>query len=257
MHHRLAADLEGLGQHGRGEGDDIGAARCLALIIRQPLPPGLPRRVADLLNGPCAEGHGSRGIRDVFGEALRAGRRLEPQLVAGLQVQRFGGVGTAGLAAHRPAVEAAPLIGAGLERRHRGHVRRRRAVLEILCQERPQHVLAEPARGVAAEAQIPQAAALIDGLAVIPRPQHQLDHAAVHVPGLDGLVHGDCTVAVLGIPQTVNQHYRDLERLCGKELVDGLVAPEGVVVRMRHELVPEADLLHTMAAPQLAGGARL
>src|ERR1017187_6288281 len=97
-----------------------------------------------------------------------------------------------------------PLIGAGLECRHCGDIRRGRPVLEILRQERPQHVLAEPARSVATEAQIPQAAALIDRLAVVPRPQNQLDHAAVHVLGLDCLVHSNGAVAVLGIPQTVN-----------------------------------------------------
>ena len=254
VHIRLATDPEGFGQHGRGEGDHIGAARCLALIIGQPLSPRLPRRIADLLNGPRAKGHRTRWIRDVFGEGLGTARCLEPQILSRLQVKRSRGVSAAGLAAHRPMIEAAPLIGAGLERRHRRDVRRGRAVLEVLRQERPQDVFAEPARGVAAETQVPEAASLADGLAVIPRPQYQLDHAARHILGLDCLIHSDRTVAVLSIPQTVNQHDRDFERQRGKKLVHGLVAPERIVVWMRDDFVPEADLLHATAAPHLAGG---
>ena len=154
MHHRLAADLQRLGQHCGGEGEDIGAARCLALIVGEPLRPGLPRSVADLLNGAGAIRHRLRGIGDVLGEGASRGRRLEAQLVARLQVQRLRRVCAAALATQRPAVEAPPLIGAGLKRGHRGHIRGGRAVLQVLRQERPQHVFAKPGGGVAAEAQM-------------------------------------------------------------------------------------------------------
>src|ERR1700724_1186172 len=117
MHARSAADFQGSRQRPRGEGEHVGSTRGLSLIIDQPLLPGLSRVIADRLNGSSAEGDGVGGIRDVFG-IWGAGRgHAKTKLAIRLQVQRASLGETPALAGYRPAIEPAPLIGAGLEGR--------------------------------------------------------------------------------------------------------------------------------------------
>ena len=56
---------------------------------------------------------------------------------------------------------------AGLERRDRRDVHGRRPVLQIVIEKRPQHVLPEPQRGIAAELQRAEGASLVDLLTVV------------------------------------------------------------------------------------------
>src|SRR5437764_410663 len=60
-------------------------------------------------------------------------------------------------------------------------------------------------------------------------------------------------VDVFLVPQAVDQHHGRFQRPRRQQLVHGLVAPEGVVARMFGELPPEAQLIETPSAAQLAG----
>ena len=91
----------------------------------------------------------------------------------------------------------------------------------------------------------------------MPRAHHQKHLVVVGVLRLDRLVDGDGAVDVLLIPEAVDQHHRNGQRLRGELLVDRLIAPEGVVGRMLENLAPEADLLEAAPASQLARRSRL
>ena len=131
----------------------------------------------------------------------------------------------------------------------------RRAVLQILGEERRQDVAPELQRGVGVEADRAERAAVMDLLPVIPRAQHQEDLVVGRVLRLDRLVDRGRAVHVLLVPEAGDQHHRHGQRLRGQHLVHRLLLPEGVVGGMLQQLAPEAELLHAVPAAQLAGGA--
>ena len=256
---RLAADLDGRGQHLGHEGQHVRPARGLALVVHEPQGPGQALvLVADGLDGPRAEGHRLGGVRHVLVEGrIASGGRGESRLEPRAQVQRGGLDRASAGAAGRPRRQAPPGVGARLERADGRDVAARRAVLEVPGQERGQDLAAEEEGGVAIEAQRAERAPVGDLLAVVPRAEHQEHAVVVRVLGLEGLVDGDGAVDVLLVPQAVHEHHRDTERPRAQQLVHGLVAPEGVVGRVLQDLAPEAHLLQAVAAPHLprrAGG---
>src|SRR5262249_39109832 len=131
------------------------------------------------------------------------------------------------------------------------------AVLQILSEKRRKDLLAEIKRGVAAELDGPQRAAVSNHLAMMPRADDEEDLVVRAVLRLDRLVDGGSAVDVFLVPEAMDQHHRRFQRLFGEQLVNGLVLPEGVVSRMLDELVPEAELIQAAAATQLAGRDRL
>jgi hypothetical protein len=90
---------------------------------------------------------------------------------------------------------------------------------------------------------------------VAPRPQDQEDPVVGDVLGLDRPVDGERAVDVLLVEQAVDDHHRHAERLGGEHAIDGLVAPEGVVARVRQDLAPEADLLEPALTAERPRGA--
>ena len=184
--------------------------------------------------------------------------RFESRFVSGLEIQRRGTGCAASGAPDGPRLQPQPTVRAGLERRHRSDVHCRRVVLQIVIQKRPQHVLAEPERGVTAEAQI------------APRelPSSNLPGRDTRAPSPGKPCCCSCpsarwpcrqpgSVDVFLIPEPVHEHDRHVQRLPCQNFVHGLIAPEGIVARMLDQLAPEADLIHTMTPPQLPGRARL
>ena len=69
---------------------DVGASRRLALVVDQPVRPGIAGSVAHGLNGPRAERHRLGGIGDVFVEwpRRRTVGAVEAQLQAGAEIER-------------------------------------------------------------------------------------------------------------------------------------------------------------------------
>src|SRR6185295_1765284 len=150
----------------------------------------------------------------------------------GGQVQRRGTDGAAARTSRGPGGQAAPRVGARLERGDGRDVGLGRAVLEVLVQERPQHLAPEPGRGVAAEPYGAQRAAVRDFLAVVPRSEDEEHLVVAGVLWLDRLVDGGRAVDVLLVPEAVDQHHRHLQGQRGQDLVHGLVTPEGVIARV-------------------------
>ena len=127
-----------------------------------------------------------------------------PELAVGVQIERRRVPLSISRRIRRPAMEAAARClcrsRTPSQARHRLPVRR------------PSDSVPERARGssrrkysagVAAEAHRPERTAVIDLLAVIPRPQHQKHFVAVGVLRLDRLVHSDGAIDVLLVPETV------------------------------------------------------
>ena len=185
----LAADLHGFGQHLRGEGHDVGAAGGFALVVDQPLGPRESVAVAHRLMGAGAIRDRLRRVGDVFLECSVAGfRGGEVELEAGVEVQRGqANLVIAGVAGG-PGRQLTPGVGAGLEGGDGGHVRLAGPVLQVLGQERPQDFAAKVERGVAAEFQGAQAAAVVDHLAVMPGADDQEHLVVVRVLRFEGLI---------------------------------------------------------------------
>ncbi len=77
----------------------------------------------------------------------------------------------------------------------------------------------------------------------------------VRVLGFDGAIDGQRSIDILLVPQPADQQDRHLQRLGAHHLVHGLLLPERVVGRMLRQLPPEADLVHAVGRPQIAGRA--
>ena len=138
----------------------------------------------------------------------------------------------AALATKRPRGQLPPDVRPGFKRRHGSDVRRRRVILQIMIEKRSQNLLAKIESRIAVEFQRPKFAAIANLLAVMPGTHHQKHFVVLRVLRLDRFIHRDRTVDVFLIPETVDQHYRHLERFLCQELVDGVRAPECVVLRM-------------------------
>ena len=253
MHDGLAADFQRSRQRIGRERQHVGATGSLALVIHQPLLPGLAGIVADRLDGPSTKRHRLRRISDVFGKGIARRGFVKAEFVTRLKIQPATGVGAPALAHERPAIEPAPLIRAGLEGGDRSKVRLGRTVLEILCKERAQHLLAKILGGVASETDLTEGAALLDLLAVIPGTHDQLHHVTARIFRFDGCINRDCPVAVFLVPQAVHQHHRYPQRLRCEHLVHCLLAPKRIVRRMSEDLVPKAELLHAITVRQFPG----
>src|SRR5664279_708714 len=122
-----------------------------------------------------------------------------------------------------------------------------------MVKEWPQHVLAKPGAGVAAEADGAEGVSGLDLLPMVPGTEDHEYLVVGGVEGLDGLVDGDRAVDVFLVPEAVDEQDRNLEGLLGEDLVDGLIAPECVVGGVLENLLPEAHLLEAVAAAEFTG----
>src|SRR5207302_6000064 len=135
-----------------------------------------------------------------FTSRLSGPGRLRAQLQTGAQVKRRHLARFALRCVRRPGGIAAPRVGASLERGDRGEVGLRSAVLQILSEKRRQDLLAEIERGVAAELDGPQRAAVADHLAMMPRADDEEDLVVRDILRLDRLVDGRGAVDVFLVP---------------------------------------------------------
>src|SRR5262249_46500130 len=55
------------------------------------------------------------------------------------------------------------------------------------------------------------------------------------------------------IPEAVDQHHWNFQRLCCKYFVDGLIMPKGVIAGVFEDLSPETYLFESSTAAKLAG----
>ena len=181
--------------------EHVGARGSVTLVVDQPLAPagilgaGRQRR-------PLAIRHRLRRIGDVFVVALAAGRgRIEAEPAAGQQEQRARFLRAAVAADLRPGIVLAPLVGARLVDQH-ARRRRARCILQIVIEERLHHRAAEPASGVAFELDRADAAAFAPALAVIPRPEHEVQPLAARILRCERLEQRRAAVDVFLIEQS-------------------------------------------------------
>src|SRR6185503_9987624 len=101
-----------------------------------------------------------------------------------------------------------------------------------MIQERPEYHSAKILSGVAAKLYRSQLPAVEDLLAVVPWPHNQKDLVIAGVLWLYRLINGRGSIDVFLVPETVNQHYRNLNGLRAKNLVHRLVTPKRIVGRV-------------------------
>src|SRR5882672_49388 len=109
-----------------------------------------------------------------------------------------------GRAAARPTGQREPTIRAGLEGSDGGYGHRRGIVLEIMIQERAQHVQPEVLGRVAAKADLPDGAAVEPFLVMEPRSDDQIKIGIRGLPRLERFIESDIAVNILLVPQAVH-----------------------------------------------------
>ncbi len=145
-----------------------------------------------------------------------------------------------------------PLIRPGFKSSHGGDVSFWRAVFKVVIEKRPQYFTSKRERRVAVELDRAERAALANLLTVMPWSKHEIHLVVVRILRFDRLVYRDVAVDVFLVPKTVYQHHRNFEWLPGENLIDGLIAPVSVVIRMLEDLAPEADLVESATAAEFA-----
>src|SRR5277367_4466081 len=124
-----------------------------------------------------------------------------------------------------------------------------------MVKERPQQVLAEVLRRIAAETDLSNGAAVETLLVMKPGADDQINVRGIGLLGFECLVQRDIAVDVFLIPEAMDEHRWYGDVLLGQDLVQGLVLPEFIVGRMAHQLGREAYLLKTVTPRHLAGRA--
>src|SRR2546430_2221585 len=114
-----------------------------------------------------------------------------------------------------------------------------------MIEKRSQNVLTKIQRGVAMKLQSAERATVGDLLTVMPWTHHQKHFVIVRVLRFDRFVNRDRSIDVFLIPETVDQHHRNLQRLFRQKFVDCLLSPKRIVARMFQQLSPEASLFQS------------
>src|SRR6266496_1597113 len=123
-----------------------------------------------------------------------------------------------------------------------------------MIQKRAEDLLAKIEASIAGEFQRPQSAAVPDFLTVMPWAHHQKYLVVACVLWLDRFVECECAVDVFLVPKAVDEHYRNFERVRGKNLVHGLLLPPRIVTRMLEQFAPESDLFDPVPTTEFSGG---
>src|SRR5207237_6160084 len=103
------------------------------------------------------------------------------------EIKRLGVYGTAIRTSRWPRRKALPFIGPSLKCTDRRHIGFRRSILQILVQKWPKNVLPEIQCRVVVEPQSTERAAVVDLLAVMPRPHDQKNLSLFVSLGLSAL----------------------------------------------------------------------
>src|SRR6185369_4690526 len=172
-----------------------------------------------------------------------------------IQIERRRLQVAAAFAAFGPRRQAMLGVGSGLERRHRCDIGLRRSIFKILIEKWTKDLFAKRQRRIAIELDSPERAAVANLLTVMPWAKDEKHLVVLSILRLDLFVHGDVAVDVFLVPQTVDQHHWNLQRLGRENLVDRLIAPVSVVTRMLEYFAPEAYLFEAAPPPQLTGRA--
>lgn len=147
------------------------------------------------------------------------------------------------------------MVLAGVVDEHRRRGGFRRAIDQVLVEERAQHIVAELPRGIAIEVQRTQRAAVVIDLAVPPRPHHQVVERVALVARLHRRIAVDGAPHVFLIPQALQPHRGHLQRRARHHLVQRLLLPEAVVGGVFGEFVPPRQLFQTRRLGEVTGRA--
>ncbi len=162
------------------------------------------------------------------------------------EVERLHRRRAAGRARQRPALEPIPAVLAGVVDEDRRGLDARRALLQVLVEERLQHVAAELQRGVAIPLQRAERGAVVVHLAVAPRSHHQVVAIVGAILRLDLQPRLDRAPHVLLVPQALDPHGRHGQRLLRHHPDEVLALPEGVVGRVLAQLPPGHELIEAV-----------
>nr|GEU28205.1 hypothetical protein [Tanacetum cinerariifolium] len=255
VHHGRAGDAQRRLQRSGHVGQHVGAVRVAALVAHQPW---RPHTAVGHAHRARHERHRLGRIGHVF--VVRAtGRgvlgRVEAEAEAGLQIHRFQRRGATVGARQRPLFQALPAVDARLIEQHRRRIGLRRAVLQVLVEERHHVVAPELERRIARELERAQVRAVVIDAAVAPRAHHQVIPVIGLILRLHCRVRGVGAVDILLVPVADHCHGGYLERLFGQDLVERLVLPVAVVGGMLEQLAREIEPVEAELPGVVAGRA--
>ena len=87
----------------------------------------------------------------------------------------------------------------------------------------------------------------------MPWAQHKKQFIVVRVSCFKRFIDCGRAVNILLIPQAVDQHGGDFQRLSGENSIHRLFLPPGIVTRMIEKFAPEAGLFEPMTTAKFAG----
>ena len=145
------------------------------------------------------------------------------------------------------------MVLAGVIDQHLRRSRLRRIALQILIEERPQHIAPELGGCISIPTQRPKHVAFRIYLTVPPRAHHQI--VMVDLTGLlQCQIAVDCTPHVLLVPKPLKPHGWNGSRALRNEPIEGLSLPEGVVRRMLNDFLGPRQLVQSVLPSKVSGG---
>src|SRR5215469_4184224 len=113
----------------------------------------------------------------------------------------------------------------------------------MLSQKWRQNIFAEIAAGITAEFKRAERTGIVNFLPVMPWPHHQEQFVVVRVFRLESSVDRGGSVDVFLVPQAVDEHGWDFQRLRREDFVHCLLLPPRIVAGMLQQFAPESNLL--------------
>ena len=143
------------------------------------------------------------------------------------------------------------MVLAGVVDEYRRRIGLRRSILQVLIEERFEHVAAELERCVAVPFQRSQSRAVVVHTAVAPRAH---DQEVLCIPGVlrfGGQIAVNGAPHVFLIPQSLNPHCGNIQGLRSHDFVEGLRLPKHVVGGMLGNLAPPWQLIEACRAGKI------
>ena len=229
-------------------------AQHIRPVIDEPLIQELPHLPLGALvggaYGSSGVRHGVCRIRDVLvkrvGRSLGRWREGEHPTGAQVELRRRDSL------VRRPLVERPPLVHAGNEDLRLRALRHRLAVQPV-PQPAGQNGLAKIGTRIAAEIDVSELSPRPAGAAVVPRADHQIV-AVLGVAPFQELIDLERSIEVLLIPPAGD--VQDRNGRLGQMGGEGLLVPERVPIRVRHEVIPARQLAMEVAVVDIGKGSQ-
>ena len=125
-----------------------------------------------------------------------------------------------------------------------------------MIEKRFQDIAAKLQGGVAVPLERAKRTAIVVHAAVAPRTHHEIVHVIVAIFRLDGEVTVDRAPHVLLVPNSLQPHGGDFQRLSGHRFIECLFLPERIVCAVLGSLSPPGNLIEAAGFGEVTRGTR-